>query len=568
MIDDRDRLNILLVDDRPDQLLVLESVLVELDQNLIRAGSGREALRFLLSNDCAVILLDVNMPDLDGFETANLIRRHPRSSQIPIIFFTAGDETDTHLSRGYSLGAVDYLHTPVLPEVLLAKVSVFVDLARRTREVQREAERLEARVRVRTAELERLNAALETEIAERRRTEADRARLLEEAQEGVRRRDEFLAMLAHELRNPLASIVSAAEIMQLKGTLDPDLEPTRQIIERQSAHMSSLLQELLDISRITRGKIELNRAPVDVATIIRDAVDSRWKQSLAASHEIIVELDDEPLYVDGDATRLQQVFVNLLTNAIKFTDPSGRIWIGARREQNRAVVFVRDTGVGIARTQLSRIFEPFVQVSRSHQRSSEGLGIGLTLVQRLAELHGGSVSATSPGIGQGSEFRVNLPLCVPAEEEAERQAPANGTAVHPSTVTARRIVVIEDNQDVCRMLCALLQMNGHEVSVSGDGQTGVDLIRSLQPDTALVDVGLPLLNGYEVATQVRADPACRNVRLIAMTGYGQPEDRRRALSAGFDAHLIKPVRSEQLIELLASPDSGPDLPGCCGKSVG
>lgn len=561
MNDDRDRLNILLVDDRPDQLLVLESVLVELDQNLVRAGSGREALRFLLGNECAVILLDVNMPELDGFETANLIRRHPRSSQIPIIFFTAGDETDTHVTRGYSLGAVDYLHTPVLPEVLLAKVSVFVDLARRTREVQREAERLEARVQSRTAELERLNAALETEIAERRRTETDRARLLEEAQEGVRRRDEFLAMLAHELRNPLASIVSAAEIMQLKGPLDAEHEATRQIIERQSAHMSSLLQELLDISRITRGKIELNRAPIDVATIIRDAVDSRWKQAFASPPEIIVELNGEPLHVNGDATRLQQIFVNLLTNAIKFTDPAGRIWIGARREENRAIVYVRDTGIGIARAQLSRIFEPFVQISRSHQRASEGLGIGLTLVQRLAELHGGSVSAASPGIGHGSEFRVDLPLCTPATT-CEPEKPANGSALAPPPQTPQRIVVIEDNHDVCRMLCALLQLSGHEVAASGDGQNGVELIRTLQPDTAFVDVGLPLLNGYEVATQVRADPACRHVRLIAMTGYGQPEDRRRALSAGFDAHLIKPVRSEQLIQLLAGTETSPELSEC------
>jgi signal transduction histidine kinase len=538
--------NILLVDDRPEQLLVLESILADLGQNLVRAGSGRDALRFLLHQDCAVILLDVNMPDLDGFETASLIRQHPRSQQIPIIFFTADDETETHVTRGYSLGAVDYIHTPVMPEVLLAKVSVFVELARHTAEVRDEAARLEVRVRERTAELEALNRQLQAEIAERKRTELERARLLAETQEGVRRRDEFLAMLAHELRNPLASIVCGVDVMRLVGLSDPELEEARDIIERQAAHMSALLQDLLDISRITRGKIELNRKPLDLAAVVADAVGLQKEAVTARRHALTLKLPEGPLTILGDATRLQQIVINLLNNAIKYTEPGGRIDVEVAQEGDRAVVRVRDTGIGIDPAKAAAIFEPFVQLERSHSRASEGLGIGLTLVQRLVELHGGQVSVESAGVGQGSLFSVAIPLMadphvLPSPQPLQAKA-TNGAVRH--------VVIVEDNGDVRQMLCTLLVRHGHRVSLSSDGAEGVETIRRLKPDVALIDVGLPGLSGYEVAAQVRADPDCADVQLVAMTGYGQPDDFRRALRAGFDAHLVKPVRSDQLLDLL------------------
>lgn len=547
MSDANQPVNILLVDDRPDQLLVLESILGDLGQNLVRAHSGREALRFLLQHDCAVILLDVNMPDLDGFETASLIRQHPRSQQIPIIFFTAGDQTDTHVSRGYSLGAVDYIHTPAMPEVLLAKVSVFVELARRTAEVRDEALRLEARVRERTAELESLNSKLQAEIAERKRTEHDRARLLAEAQEGVRRRDEFLAMLAHELRNPLASIVCGVDVMRLTGLNDPELEEAREIIERQAAHMGALLQDLLDISRITRGKIQLNCRPVDLVSVVADAADVQKEAVAARRHQLDLRLPEEPLTILGDATRLQQIVVNLLNNAVKYTDPGGCITVVAEVRGDRAVVEVRDTGIGIPPEQAAAIFEPFVQLGRSHARASEGLGIGLTLVQRLAELHHGTVSVESSGLGQGTAFTISFPLAAPAEAHSAAAAPAAGV-----NGTARRVVLVEDNSDVRQMISRLLSRHGHHVDVSSDGPEGVQAIRAIKPDLALIDVGLPGIDGYEVAARVRADPDCRSVQLVAMTGYGQPEDHRRSLEAGFDAHLVKPVHAEQLLALLNS----------------
>ena len=546
--------NILLVDDRPDQLLVLETVLGELRQNLIRAHSGREALRFLLHNECAVILLDVNMPGLDGFETASLIRQHPRSQQIPIIFFTADDQTETHVSRGYSLGAVDYIHTPVLPEVLLAKVSVVVELARRTAEVRDEAARLETRVHERTAELEQLNRQLQAEIAERERTERDRARLLAEAQDGVRRRDEFLAMLAHELRNPLASVVCGIDVMRITGLQDPELEEAREIIERQAAHMSNLLQDLLDISRITRGKIELHRRPIGLGAVVAEAVKVQRDAVASRRHELHVELAEDPLTILGDATRLQQIVVNLLNNAVKYTDPGGTITVSVERRGDEAVLSVTDTGIGIAPDKTASVFEPFVQLGRSHSRASEGLGIGLTLVQRLVEMHHGTVTVESQGLGQGSTFTVSIPLLAVAVEAN----PGGDSA--PAVATngfSRRVVVVEDNGDVRQMICKLLARHGHQVSSACDGPDGVATIRRMHPDLALVDVGLPGIDGYQVAAQVRADPDCGSVQLVAMTGYGQPEDCRRAEHAGFDAHLVKPVRAEQLLSLLqhAAPGS-------------
>lgn len=545
---DRERVNILIVDDRPEQLLVLESILADLGQNIVRASSGREALRFLLANECALILLDVNMPGLDGFETASLIRQRPRSKQTPIIFVTAYDETETHVSRGYSLGAVDYIHTPVMPEMLLAKASVFVDLAMRTEQVRRQAERLELRVQERTAELQALNVALEAEIAERERVAQDRTRLLSETQEAVRRRDEFLAILAHELRNPLASIVSGAELMRICGMSDPDSETARDIIERQAGHMSSLLRDLLDISRITRGKIELRREVVDINTIIGEVVENRPGDLTSGLHEISVTLCDEPLLVNADRTRIQQVLANLLSNAAKYTEPGGRIFISAAREGGSALIRVRDTGVGIAPEMLPRIFEPFVQVKQSHSRPSEGLGIGLAMVRRLVELHDGSVEAFSAGPDRGSEFTVTVPIAAAVIGAVD--SPLHGKPVESIRAASLRIIVVEDNEDVRKLLGTLLDADGHGVESCSDGPSGISLIRRLRPEVALIDIGLPGCDGYEVAAQIRADVGCNGVRLIAMTGYGQPEDFRRALAAGFDSHLVKPVQHADLARML------------------
>jgi signal transduction histidine kinase len=463
---------------------------------------------------------------------------------------TAYDETETHVSRGYSLGAVDYIQTPVVPEVLAAKASVFVELARSTQQVRRAAEHLELRVQERTEQLRSLNLALQAEIAERERAATERDRLLSDAQEGVRRRDELLATLAHELRNPLAAIVNGAELMGLLGLPSAQLEEAREIIERQGRHMSHLLEDLLDVSRLTRGKIELRKQTVDLGRILEEALDARRGEFAGSGHEPGLTLPDERLLVQADPTRLLQVFDNLLENAGKYTPHGGQIFVDADSTAGHAVIRVRDTGIGIAPDRLTQIFEPFVQLNQSHVRPSSGLGIGLTLVRRLVELHGGRVSASSAGRGLGSEFTVMLPLQRANAEGDACSHESNGNLILEPPPTARKVVLVEDNRDARQLLSRLLGCSGHHVEEAGDGPGGVDAIRLAKPDLALIDIGLPGFDGYQVAAQVRADPECRHVRLIAMTGYGQPEDCRRALAAGFDAHLVKPVRADELTRVL------------------
>jgi len=543
------RVKLLLVDDHPDQLLVLETLLSDLGQELVQASSGREALRQCLQHDFALILMDVNMPGMDGFETASLIRSRPRSRQTPIIFVTAYDETETHVAHGYSLGAVDYIHTPVLPEVLLAKASVFVDLALRTAEVKREAEKLEERVAERTRELQDLNATLAAEIAEREAVAQDRCRLLAAAEEGVRRRDDFLAILAHELRNPLASIVSGAELLQLCDDGDPASDQAREVIARQAQHMTFLLRDLLDVSRITRGKIELHRELVDVGRAVKEAIENAASDLTREGREVTVRLPETPLAIEADPTRLHQVLINLLGNAAKFTPARGKIEIAADREDGHARIQVRDSGIGIPETRLDEIFEPFVQLKSTHSRPSSGLGIGLTMVRNLVELHGGRVAVHSRGEGHGAEFSVHIPLAAPRVSAESPVKLFSGQSPSGSGPGALRIVVVEDNDDIRSTVVELIRKLGHDVWIASDGPSGIDIIERARPDIALVDIGLPGLDGYELARRISACPALEATRLVAMTGYGQPEDRRRAIEAGFQAHLVKPVSLEDFRQL-------------------
>jgi signal transduction histidine kinase len=543
------RVKVLLVDDHPEQLLVLETILAELGQELVRAQSGREALRQCLNHDFALILMDVNMPGMDGFEAASLIRSRPRSRQTPIIFVTAYDETETHVAHGYSLGAVDYIHTPVLPEVLLAKASVFVDLALRAAEIKRQAELLEVRVAERTRELQELNAALAAEIGEREKVAQDRQRLLAAAEEGVRRRDDFLAILAHELRNPLASIVSGAELLHLCDAGDPSGDQAREVIARQAQHMTYLLRDLLDVSRITRGKIELHRELIDVGRAIKEAVQSSATELTKEGREVTVRLPEKPISIEADPTRLHQVLINLLGNAAKFTPARGRIEISADRDEGDAVIAVRDSGVGIPQDRLDDIFEPFVQLKTTHSRPSSGLGIGLTMVRNLIELHGGKVGARSEGENKGCEFFVRVPLASPRVVGERGVKLYSGTDGDTASSGALRFVVVEDNDDIRTTVVDLIRKLGHEVWIAADGPSGVETIEKIRPDVALVDIGLPGFDGYELARKVAGIGSLKGTHLVAMTGYGQPEDRRRALEAGFEAHLVKPVTIDDFQQL-------------------
>jgi signal transduction histidine kinase/DNA-binding response OmpR family regulator len=720
--------NILVVDDLPEKLLVYRTILDELGQNLVTAGSGEEALRAVLRHDFAVILLDVNMPGMNGLETAALIRQRKRSARTPIIFLTAFAD-EMRVAEGYAQGAVDYISTPVVPAILRAKVRVFSDLYRMTRQVMRQAEerialtqerakreaaeeanrrlaflaeasrvlagsldpkdtaRALARLAVPTladvagltliqartgswqtklawvappdpevqslwvaaedgpadelraavdrtlasgspAELEGLDIAypslpdrpappgarlrsaavfplkargrtlgaltlafgasgrrhsptdltVAADLAGRAAVALDNARLHHEVQEADRQKNEFLSMLAHELRNPLAPIRNANEVLREKGDDPGRVVWARDVIDRQLGHLVRLVDDLLDVSRLTLGKIRLTVEPVALDQAVAQAVEATRPLIDKFRHDLTVTLTPQPVRVMADRTRLTQVFTNLLNNAAKYTDPGGRIWVvvsaerGAGNSDPKSVdaagevsdrsaprtprsefveVRVGDTGMGIASDLLPTVFELFTQANRSLDRSQGGLGVGLTLVRRLVEMHGGTVTAHSDGPGKGSEFVVRLPLA--SDPAAER--PSGGVAVPAGRAAGNgrplRVMVVDDNVDGAETLGNLLEMLGHRVRIAHNGPDGIAAVGEFDPDLVLLDIGLPGMDGYEVARRLRREAGCRAV-LIAVSGYGRDEDRRMSREAGFDQHHVKPVAFTTLRQLLDS----------------
>jgi CheY-like chemotaxis protein len=663
-----DPVNILVVDDRRAKLLAMSALLADLGENVVCVESGADALRQLLHLDFAVILLDVNMPDMDGFEAAAMIRQRPRLRHVPIIFMTAASD-DTHALRGYSLGAVDYILTPVVPEVLRSKVKVFVDLFRMTEQLKRQAEervalaeeqagRAAAEAASRRAALladagknmarsldlettaktilelavpdlgdfailrlrdagrevshvrhrvpghrtDQLEAMLAEDMIRASRSfgrqivtgaggSADPARgvvcplvargavvgvlavvaeeprapfdpltvemidefsgraalaldnclLYREIQERDLRKEQFVAMLAHELRNPLGAISSAVGVLDRVGG-DP-ADRARAIIKRQLQHLTQLVDDLLDTARITTGKIALIRTSVNLADSAARCLKTLEVGGRTAGHSIRVE--SEETWVHADAARIDQILANLVGNAVKYTPAGGSITIRVHPDGDHGLLEVADTGVGMAPDVLERIFELFFQEERLPDRGREGLGIGLTLVRQLVLLHDGHVEAASDGQGRGSRFTVRLPLCSPPIP-GEIEAAADGAAVGRS-----RILIVEDNEDARQMLQMLLVLAGHDVHAAGDGPSGVEMARQKRPDIAVIDLGLPGMDGYEVARRLRGGPH-QDLRLIALSGYGQAEDRRKTREAGFDMHLVKPVDPARLSVAIAS----------------
>lgn len=386
------------------------------------------------------------------------------------------------------------------------------------------------------------------DVTEQKGAESDLRRLAAELSEADRRKDEFLATLAHELRNPLAPIRNGLQVLRLSGDDRSAVAKARGMMERQLAQMVHLVDDLLDVSRISRGKLELRRERIALATVLNNAVETSRPVIEACGHELAVQVPPEPVVLDADATRLGQVFANLLNNAAKYSDRGGRISLSAARQDGEVVVRVRDTGVGIPPDMLPKVFEMFTQVDRSLERSQGGLGIGLTLVKVLVELHGGSVEARSDGPGQGSEFVVRLPVeptavpvAGPPSESGERAGP-------PGTC---RILVADDNVDSAASLALMLKIMGHEVRTANDGLQAVEVAAAFRPDVILLDIGMPNLNGYEACRRIREGPG-EGAVLVALTGWGQDEDRRRSREAGFDHHLVKPVDPVALAKLLAS----------------
>jgi PAS domain S-box-containing protein len=381
----------------------------------------------------------------------------------------------------------------------------------------------------------------------------DRLGAEEALQLEARRKDEFLAMLAHELRNPLAPIANALQIMRQQAAGGQIGETFQEIALRQVEHMSRLLDDLLDVGRISQGRIELRKEPVDIGALVTRVVEATLSLFESRRHELTVSLPRGPVWVMGDPTRLEQVLTNLLNNAAKYTEVGGCVWLTAEREGDGIALRVRDTGIGIAPELTSRVFDLFMQAERRLDRSRGGIGVGLTLVKRLTELHGGRVEARSGGVGQGSEFSVWLPIL----QEAAADSGATKRSVPSPAFPVRRILVVDDNQDSASSLGMLLQLNGQQVRVAYDGPTALTIAAEFRPHLVLLDLGMPGMDGYEVARRVREGPVGASASLVALTGWGRDEDRRRTSESGFADHLTKPVRIEALHRLLAQPISRP-----------
>jgi signal transduction histidine kinase len=563
-----DAANILLVDDQPARLLTYRAILEPLGHNLVAVNSGLEALEALMKQDFAVVLLDVKMPGMDGFETAALIHDHPRFETTPIIFVTGVHVTEFDRLKGYKAGAIDYVYIPVVPEILRSKVAVLIELDRQRRALQgvnkeladsikrleeanyalqsektRQLEEINARLSKANEELSRSNKTLEGEVRERIRAENS-------LKEAVVKRDEFLAMLSHELRNPLSPLRNASHMLMQGETQDPKIVWSRGVIARQLKHMIRLVDDLLDVSRIARGKIVLLSEPVRIADVLAAAVETVQPLLEQKRQHLEIDAGDPELTVRGDPVRLAQVVGNLLHNAAKYTGEGGNIVLAARAQDRRAEILVRDTGIGIASEAMPRIFELFTQIPSERVSTTGGLGIGLALVRALVELHGGEIRVASAGVDQGSEFTVRLPLLGASEHASEAAAAVEKTEA-PLPVR-RNILIADDNQDALESLALMLRMEGHEVHCASDGEEALLLAGQRRPEIVVLDVGMPKLDGCEVARRIRAESWGRGAVLVALTGWGQEIDRRRSREAGFDMHLVKPVDPATLCDMLVA----------------
>lgn len=539
----KEKVNILLVDDQPARLMSYEFILRDLDENLITAQSGDEALGMLMKYDFAVVLLDVSMPGMDGFETAAMIHDHPRFERIPIIFVTGIHDTEFDRLKGYKLGAVDYVSIPIVPEILRSKVGVLVELYCQRRQ------------------LEKLNQALEQA---NQTLHAEKARELEQSNEKLQRvndaleeanrhKDEFIAILAHELRNPLAPIRTAVDIMQLVPTDNTHLIRARDVILRQTSHLIRLVDDLLDVSRITRGTINLRKEQIEAKTIVNRAIESTQPIIDERGHTLDVTMPEEVLVIEGDLTRLVQVLSNLLNNAAKYMNKGGNIQLRMQIDDRFVEFSVKDRGIGIDPGAVPKLFSLFSRINTGDSLSQSGMGIGLALVRQLVDLHGGSVRVISAGLNQGSEFIVRLPL---SQAESATPAVEPGTGkLQDGDAASHRVLIADDNVDALDSLATTFELAGYEVRKATDGIQAVKQAAAWHPDYVLLDIGMPGYDGYEVARRIRAESWGSEPKLVAISGWSQPQDRERALAAGFDMHFAKPVSFDALIEALAKPES-------------
>jgi signal transduction histidine kinase len=566
------RVDILLVDDHEENLLALEAILVDPSFNLVRALSGRAALKEVLRCDFALILLDVAMPDLDGYETAELIRSRDRSRQTPIIFLTANYRSDAQVFRGYSVGAVDYLFKPFSAEILKSKVAVFVELYQKREALKRQTqalllahEELEDRVRARTRELAETNTVLREEVDERKRIEAERQVLLESERrarahaEAVNRlKDEFLATLSHELRTPLNAILGWSHLLTSRQN-DPGMVARAiGVIRNNAMAQSQLIEDILDVSRIIGGKLRLRLGRVSLQDVIDAALDSVSLAAQAKAIEIARDIESiEP--ITGDYDRLQQVVWNLLSNAVKFTPSEGRVTVSLKRVADEVVLHVADTGIGISQDFLPYVFDRFRQADGTATRRHGGLGLGMAIVRYLVELHGGTARAESGGEGQGATFTIRLPTRLEVRPDADdaaldaEQPALQGAAAALPALDGVSVLVVDDDEDARTFVGELLENHGATVAMSDSATDAMRRFRQIRPDVIISDIGMADEDGDSFIKRVRSLTSHEggDTPALALTAYVRNQDEHAALSAGYHRHVRKPVEVSELIAAVA-----------------
>ena len=563
---------ILVVDDYVENLLALEAVLVPAGYSVVRANSGREALKALLTEDFALVLMDVAMPDLDGYETAAFIRGRERSRLTPIIFLTANNKADAHVFKGYSVGAVDYLFKPFVPEVLLSKVAIFVELFTNREVLTTQAAALklayaemEQRVLARTKELATSNRALLAEIVERRRAEDERAALFEreqaarlEAEAMNRMKDEFLGTLSHELRTPLNAILGWTHLLEVGKRDDASIARATRVIKNNAQAQAQLVADILDVSRIIGGRLQLYIGPVDPRTVIEATLETLQPAADAKGIAIATVWPATGGTLLADQDRLRQVMWNLLSNAIKFTPSGGHVRVELHLAPQEVRIVVADDGEGIDASFLPHVFDRFRQADNSMGRTHGGLGLGMAIVRHLLELHGGCISVHSAGTNQGTTFTVALPVRAPTVEVVEtrvelRASTREGDDLPMPSLAGVSVLVVDDEADAREVLMLVLMERGADVRTVASAAAGFRALRKRVPDVLISDVGMPGQDGHDFIRKLRLLPESQGSRVaaVALTAYATPADCERALAAGFDRHVSKPIVPAEIVGVVA-----------------